>query len=205
MSNDWDLELGAWKDNSLELGRKVETFLDQNALWVVYGRRDERFKCPDHYSQEGHSPALPIVDCALCHGFGVKTVFEVVPCRFAFHRGVGATEDQDEMGASIEDHIIVDFPRYVRPQRQDLVFMCEWAVHTQQVPKQPRNRPTRITTTYRISQININHEREILLFNCAVELYEIETYRMRVLVESAFSNMSVRSEHKGEWKQDSFW
>lgn len=208
MEGEWGLQPGAWKDGTSELGRRLEDFLMRNAEWVILTRFDRRFLCPSHFDLTTRSKNEWDPACELCHGFGVKTTFEVVPCRIERDRGmIGPTDGDLRMppGYIGQDQIIGDFPREVRPQLEDLVLTVEWPVHQQQVRVLPKRRPMKVLDAYLIKQINYHHEREVAIINCSLDLYSIEDGRLQELVQVAFKDLLVRSVDGSEWKTGGYW
>jgi hypothetical protein len=190
------------------MGKRLEDFLMRNAEWVVLGRFDKRFLCPSHYSYTSHSKTDWAPDCSLCHGFGVKTTFEIVPCRIERDRGMIGPADGDTRltpGYVGQDQIICDFPREVRPQIEDLVLTCEWPVHPQQLSVLPKKRPLRIVDAYFIKQINYHHERELVIINTSLDLYTIEDTRLQDLIQIGFDDLLIRKADGTEWQTGSYW
>lgn len=208
MSKDWNLQPGSWKDGSSEFGRRLEDSLIRNAEWVILGRFDQRFLCPSHYSLSSHSKSEWAPDCDLCHGFGIKTTFEIVPCRIERDGGMIGPAGGNQWllpGFIGQDIIICDFPREVRPHMQDLVLTCEWPVHPQQLRDLPKKRPLRVVDAYFIKQINYHYEREIAIITTSLDLYTIEDSRLQDLIQVGFEDLLIRKADGTEWQTGTYW
>lgn len=210
MSNEWGLIQGEWKDGNSDLNRKLEGFILQNPEWVIYLRRDDRFKCPQHWDQASETvAAFGDVTCSFCRGLGVKTTLEVVPCRLERDRGTMAPVDgsmRDGPGYIDMNDVVADFPRWIAPDVNDMFIVAEWECHPSQIPRLPRVKAIRIEEIYRIKKTNAHWEREVAVINCGVELFPLERQKARDLIEST-SKIIIRrgDEMDAPWKQGSWW
>mgnify|MGYP003345227932 CR=1 FL=1 len=207
MTNEWNLKPGSWKDSGSSLKQKFENFVMENPEWVVYVRKDPRFKCPYHWDEATRSPLFGDPTCAYCGGFGMKATFEIIPCRIERDRGTMGPMDGEKRsfpGYIEQDGIVCDMPRWVSPALEDLVFVCEWPVHPQRIAELPHVHPLSIQDVYLVKKTNPYFEREIVWTNCGLELYPIDSLKMRQILERT-DQILVRNGRDKQWQQESYW
>lgn len=204
-SNEWNLQAGAWKDGNSEFGRRLEDQIMRNPEWVLHMRRDERFRCPDHWDQPTGTTNSTGAECPFCYGFGTKVSFEINPCRIERDRGTMGPQEGEQrqyLGWINVDTVIADFPRWVRPSEQDLIVVCEWTVPTTEIVGGKYLKPDRVVDVYQIKKVNAHFERELALFNCGLELYPIEDRRLREVINRL---PALKANRGKEWRPGSFW
>ncbi len=205
MDSGWGFQSGDRKD-SIPLGKDAERFLMENPQWVLYFRKDRRFVCRSCWDSASQSPGADRLYCADCFGFGWKTTPMIVPSRVQLGPAQGAFMEGDIRYAPgyVEQYMaVVDFPRCVAPQLEDVVCVCEWSKPTQKLGQYPRARVLSIQSIYEIKQINDHFERELGWYNCAMKAYSIDKHHVErwlgVLVD-----VDILSKDK-LWTNTPFW
>lgn len=208
--SEWDLGKGQWRD-SKPFGFKMTEFIEQYAEWVVYLRKDNRFKCPEHYDQATSTlKSFGDISC-YCWGLGVAVSAMIVPSRITRGRTTAAMEGavRDMPGYFETDEQMIHFPRAVLPKENDIVLVCEWNNPTNKIPSYPhhlpaKSRPVRISSIYMIKQINSHYQRELSHFSCAVESHAITANLMDSFIQNKLTNLPVLN--TGDtWQQYSYW
>lgn len=204
--NDWNLGKGEWRDSN-PMGKRVQEFILENCEFVIYLRKDHKFKCPIHWSGPSDSPNLVDIDC-WCWGFGEKISATIVPARLSRGRNAevgfmdGSVKDIPGYLPTFTD--VIHFPRPVAPQVNDVILCCEWNVKAQYIDRVPKPRPVAIHSIYMIKQINPYFQRELGWFSCGSESFEIEQDHIDQLISDKLINLSVM-DVVSEWQQNSYW
>jgi len=202
---DWDLTRGSWKD-SKPIGKQAEDFILENSQYVLYFRKDSTFHCPDHWDLASNSPRFLDIDCQQCYGFGVKTIAQIVPARLSYGPGSVShrkTDQTTEPGYMEYFTTIAHFPRAIKPVLEDVVCVCEWNKHSQQLNKAARPKILSITSAYQIKTTNDYFERELAYYSCGLEIYDIQLAAINKNLQ-ILTNLTV-VDPKFSWPQNSFW
>ena len=195
MSSDWpNYKPGDWRD-SIPYGEKIKEHILTYPQWAIYVRRDERFKCPLHYSEEAESfESFGQVDC-FCWGLGVKLSTSLIPTKLSLGTGEinpKKVEIKHALGFLDFWNDVVYTPREVSPQINDIIIYCEWNTSSQYVNRWPPiARPIRLSSIYVIKQINSHFQREISFCECGVEGYNIQNDMMNRLLPEKLTNLKV--------------
>ncbi len=204
--DEWGLDKGEFRDSD-PYGKRVQKYIMENCEWIIYLRKDHRFKCPTHWSLSSESPSTFDPTCD-CWGFGEKITATIVPSRITR----GRSAEVDFMGGSVHDipgympnyKDVIHFPRAVAPQANDIILCCEWNIKAQYLNRVPRPRPVGIHSIYMIKQINSHFQRELALFSCGMEAFEIDLDHMKALIPEKLTNLSVLDVDTS-WQQNSYW
>lgn len=205
MSNEWQIGKGEWRDNS-PLGERMQDFITTFPEYVIYIRKDHRFKCPKHWSNTTETPTTLDVNCD-CWGFGEKVTASIVPCRLS--RGEARMDHRDGDLKQMPGFIgswrdIVHFPRAVCPETNDIVMCCTWNVKFQDIPKVPRPRPIDAHSIYLIRELNPQFQRELAWQSCGMKGFDIESDHIQKLINLKFDNLKVL-EVDSSWPQKFYW
>lgn len=202
MSNEWEISRASWRDNCPH-GAQIQDFIAQFPEWMVYVRKDPRFKCSLHYHPASESHTGFTTACS-CMGFGTKVSLNLVPIHISRGRMAeisaidGSTREFP--GYLMNNQDVAHIPRAVYPQPNDFLIGCEWDKPTQSLDTN-RGRVTRIHSIYMIKQINAQFQREVAFYSCGIDSLDFDLGKFQELIP-LFSNLEILDL---SWKQDNYW
>lgn len=206
--NEWNLGHGEWRDSN-PYGRKIQDFVEEYSEWVIYLRKDNRFKCPEHFDEATEtSKSFGSIDC-WCMGLGMSVSGAIVPCKISRGRNAEIRTLQNDENRDVPGYIdytqdVIHFPRAVYPNTNDIVLLPEWTTHPQKITSFPKGRPVRIHSIYIIKQINTYYQREVGYFSCGSDSLQIQADLINSLVIPKLSNLPILN-IENTWKQISYW
>jgi len=206
MSNtdEWNLGGTSWKDSN-PFGLQAENFIWDNPNWAIYFRKDQRFKCPGHYSISKQSSFTFNEYCPKCLGFGIYTTAMIIPVRVNLGQAKLSVRSSDmRLLPGFMEHYVttLDFPRNAKPQLEDVVLFCDWNKNYQDVPRPPVGRPLNVTSIYLVKSLNDHIERELGWFDTGVEGFDYNEDWANTYIPHLV-NLPVLQ--KEVWPQEIYW
>jgi hypothetical protein len=151
----------------MRLKDELNNFITEYSTWVVYLRRDTRFRCPvcfDADTQEGKSL------CPRCYGTGYKTVPERVPVRIARPRALGYVPDTGTPYGHMSNYeFVAYFQREYYPEKNDKIVEVSWNVAQSYI--QTLGQVAKVLHVYNIDEMEAWREDEIsfLVAGCSID------------------------------------
>lgn len=153
-----------------ELRDGFESFIKKHPNWMVYIRKNTKFKCPDCYNEPTQGPDIT---CKTCFGLGYQITFEKHPVR----RVIPATIAQNQIepfGYLAKYRSIIYTPRYFYPKSKDVYLEVEWDSNIDNI--QIYGRPIRVISAFQIDQQIAFREDEVTFFGCGCDTFNF-TYK----------------------------
>ncbi len=206
--NEWDINLGDWRD-SKSYGSKIQDFIEEYPEWVVYLRRDTRFKCPLHFDEATETyKSFSYTDC-FCMGLGVAVSGSIVPCKISRGRNAEIRTLQNDESREVPGYIdytqdVIHLPRAVYPKAGDIVMTCEWTSHPQRISSFPKGRPIRVHSIYVIKQVNSYFQREVGYYSCGSDSLQIQYDLLDSSLLTRLGNLPFLNVQE-TWKNSQYW